>query len=107
MAKKTTKTNTEATRTVENPGGILKNPRITEKTSKINEGAVYTFDVARDTTKPEIKKAINMLYKVNPLKVRVATIPTKNVIVRGKRGTRGGGKKAYVYLKKGETIEIA
>jgi ribosomal protein L23 len=35
----------------------------------------------------------------------MVNIPKKNVFVRGKWGTKGGGKKAYVYLKKGDKIE--
>jgi len=40
--------------------------------------------------------------------VRVATIPskTKRSARTGKTGTKKGGKKAYIYLKKGETINI-
>jgi ribosomal protein L23 len=45
-----------------------------------------------------------MIYKVNPVKIAVVTINSKSVISRrnGKKGTKGGGKKAYVYLKKGD-----
>ena len=103
MAKKE-QTNT---RGVDNPGSVIKNPRITEKSTKASEQGVYTFDVGMRATKPEIVKAIGMLYKVKPLKVRIVNSKPKVVFVRGKWGTRGGGKKAYVYLNKGETIDIA
>jgi len=43
---------------------------------------------------------------VKPEKVRVAAIPAKKVFVRGKKGVKSGGKKAYVYLKKGDKIEL-
>lgn len=89
-----------------NPNIILTKPRITEKSTMVAEHQVYTFDVARTTTKVEIKKAIKALYKVSPLKVNIVVIKPKNVMVRGKAGTRGGGKKAFVYLKKGDKIEF-
>ena len=44
---------------------IIKNPRITEKASFGIEHNVYTFDVASNANKTEIKKAIFALYKIN------------------------------------------
>ncbi len=88
---------------------ILKNPRITEKAATLAAANCYTFDVPKSATKQEIKKAIKAQYKVTPVSVRTVTIPTKRVMPRtrkGKIGTTGGGKKAYVYLKKGDTIEV-
>ncbi len=88
---------------------ILKNPRITEKAAGLSAQRCYSFDVAPKATKQEIAKAIKAQYKVEPLAVRTVTIPTKKVMPRtrkGKIGTSGGGKKAYVYLKKGDTIEV-
>ncbi len=69
---------------------------------------VYTFDVAVRATKRDIAKAIFEIYDVRPRMVRVVTVPRK---VRrnartGQYGMSRGGKKAYVYLKKGETITI-
>jgi large subunit ribosomal protein L23 len=86
---------------------ILLQPRITEKASEkaMNEN-VYVFEVSSKATKREIAQAVFAVYKVKPLKVATITIPHKKVIVRGIRGVRAGGKKAYVYVKKGEKIEI-
>lgn len=86
--------------------GVIKRPRITEKASRGAEISVYSFEVARDASKKTIAAAVRALYNVTPIKVATVTIPKKEIIVRGKRGVRGGGKKAYVYLKKGETIEF-
>jgi large subunit ribosomal protein L23 len=85
---------------------ILKNPRVTEKASFSYEQDVYTFDIAPSANKTEIEKAIFELYKVKPVKVNVVRIPKKKTFIRGKAGTKGGGKKAYVYLKKGDKIEF-
>ena len=88
---------------------ILKNPRITEKAAALSTQNCYTFDVPKNATKNEIAKAIKAEYKVTPVAVRTVTIPTKRVFPRtrkGKIGTTGGGKKAYVYLKKGDTIKV-
>lgn len=87
---------------------LLKSPRITEKATASALDSVYVFDVAGNATKRDIIKAVVALYKVTPRKVAIATVPSKTVrnMRSGVRGTKGGGKKAYVYLKKGETISI-
>lgn len=85
---------------------IIKNPRITEKASFSAEQNVYTFDITSSANKTEIKKAIFTLYKVKPVKVNVLSIPKKNIISKGKAGVKGGGRKALVYLKKGDKIEF-
>ena len=85
---------------------IIKNPRITEKSSFCIEQNIYTFDISAGANKTEIKKAIFALYKVKPVKVNVLTVPKKSIMARGKEGTRGGGRKALVYLKAGDKIEF-
>ncbi len=54
----------------------------------------------------EQKKEIEKLYKVKPVKVNVLRIPRKNTSLRGKPSTHGGGRKAVVYLKEGDKIEL-
>ena len=87
---------------------IILRPRITEKSGIMSESSgVYTFEVRENANKPMIASAIKALYKVTPVKVRVINLPAKRVFVRGKRGTSNAIKKAMVYLKKGEKIELA
>ena len=85
---------------------IIKNGRVTEKASSQAEQNVYVFDVSTSANKTEIKKAIFSLYKVKPVKVNVLGIPKKNISFRGRPSVKGGGKKAVVYLKEGDKIEI-
>ena len=85
---------------------IIKNPRVTEKASNFVEANVYTFDVAPMANKIEVKKAILELYKVTPIKINITKIPRKKVFSRGRTGAKSGGKKALVYLKKGDKIEF-
>lgn len=87
---------------------VLKNPRITEKATMHSDAGVYTFDVTDSATKRDILKAVRVLYSVSPRKVAIVAIPRKwkRNMRTGKKGMQGGGKKAYVYLKKGETITI-
>ncbi|MEK7461834.1 MAG: 50S ribosomal protein L23 [Patescibacteria group bacterium] len=86
---------------------VLLRPRITEKAAlgadKLN---VYVFEVMLNATKKSISASVRDVYGVKPEKIRVVTMPAKTVFVRGKKGVKSGGKKAYVYLKKGDKIEI-
>ncbi|OHA18338.1 MAG: 50S ribosomal protein L23 [Candidatus Taylorbacteria bacterium RIFCSPHIGHO2_01_FULL_46_22b] len=88
-------------------GRILQNPRVTEKVTFLAEkDNVYTFNVTADATKQTVSELITRLYKVHPTKVHILPVPSKRVFVRGKRGVKRGGRKAYVFLKKGEKIEL-
>ncbi|KKP82957.1 MAG: 50S ribosomal protein L23 [Candidatus Nomurabacteria bacterium GW2011_GWF2_35_66] len=86
---------------------LIKSPRITEKAALGAEKGIYTFNVTDNATKNEIKKAIKLIYGVTPLRVSTTKITSKTVVRRGIIGTKKGGKKAVVYLKKGDKIAIA
>lgn len=89
------------------PNNVLLGPRITEKAALgADKANVYVFEVAMDATKKSISASVRDAYGIKPEKVRVAAIPAKRVFVRGKSGVKSGGKKAYVYLKKGDKIEL-
>lgn len=90
-------------------GNIILSPRITEKGAYLSDQGAYVFNVAPDANKVEIKAAVQELYKVSPRLVRIIAIPRKKVRSRSTNrvGKTSGGKKAYVYLKKGETIVIS
>ncbi len=89
-------------------GQLIISPRITEKGAILAEAGAYVFNVARDANKKDIAAAVQALFKVTPRMVRTVAVPRKVVATRGRmqKGITGGGKKAYVYLKKGETIEL-
>ena len=88
---------------------VLVNPRITEKATIANQNNVYVFDVAVSANKKQIMSAVESIYKVKPRKVAVINIRAESVrnMRTGKSGMKPGGKKAYVFLKKGETITIS
>jgi large subunit ribosomal protein L23 len=87
---------------------VLLRPRITEKATFAAEENAYVFEVLTDANKQEIAKAIQYLYNVRPVKVNTVKIPRKRVdsAMRRRRGFTTGGKKAYVYLKEGDRIEV-
>lgn len=88
---------------------VLKHPRVTEKATLQSERGVYVFDVASRATKSDVAEAVMALYKITPLKINMVKIPSKRIRIRnqqGKYGVKSGGKKAYIYVKKGDTIDV-
>jgi large subunit ribosomal protein L23 len=87
---------------------ILLSPRITEKASYLMEQGAYVFNVAQGANKAQVVDAIRETFKVTPRKVTMVAVPSKSVMTRGtnRKGRSAGGKKAYVFLRKGETIEL-
>lgn len=87
---------------------VLRSPRVTEKATLQSQYNVYVFNVDIDAGKKDIDFAIRSIYKVEPQKIRTVNVPTKQVRRnrRGIKGTTSRGKKAYVYLKKDDSISI-
>ncbi len=87
---------------------IVHRPRITEKAALVTGQGVYVFDVAMRATKKDVATAVHEHYNVTPLKIRIVRLAPRQLIsrTRNRRGQAAGLKKAYVYLKKGERIDI-
>ncbi|HQU07888.1 MAG: 50S ribosomal protein L23 [Parcubacteria group bacterium 21-54-25] len=84
-------------------------PWISEKALIGTEKGVYVFAVSHVATKGDIARAIETVYKVVPRSVRIVNLPGKRVSRRTTSGValRPRRRKAYVYLKKGDTIQFA
>ncbi|MBI2096455.1 MAG: 50S ribosomal protein L23 [Candidatus Taylorbacteria bacterium] len=85
---------------------VIIRPRVTEKAGLLGKSGIYVFDVRPEATKAAVAKEIFEFYKVKPADVRLVNFPPKAVFTRGRRGRAGGGRKAYVVLKKGDKLEI-
>ncbi len=87
---------------------VLIKPVVSEKSYSLLEDNVYTFIVAPDSTKTEIKQAVETLFEVTVLKVN--TLNRKGKRVRDRRsGTynmRSGAKRAMVTLVEGDEIDL-
>ena len=84
---------------------VIRSPLITEKTTNGSEHSQVTFRVASDATKPEIKQAIEHIFKV-----KVSSVNTLNRTGKEKKtkygiGKRKDTKRAIITLKSG-TIDI-
>lgn len=91
-----------------NLSSVIVKPRITEKSVRLGEQNVYTFEVRRTATKRDVAAAIKALYNVTPVNVNIVNKTPRQFMSRakGRRLTEKGMKKAYVYLKKGDTISL-
>ena len=81
-------------------------PHITEKTTLLSEQNAVVFKVANDATKPQIKAAVEALFKVSVLGVNTITQKGKTKRWKGKPYTRSDMKKAIVTLKDGDSIDV-
>ena len=88
------------------PHQIIVRPLITEKNTILMEENKYTFEVLREASKPEIKRAVESIFNVS-----VAKVHTMNVRGKLKRRGREVGytrewKKAIVTLAPGDRIDL-
>ena len=86
---------------------VLLAPQISEKATYLaDKHEQVIFRVATDATKPEIKAAVELLFKVEVEGVQVANVKGKVKRFKGATGRRKGWKKAYVSLKAGQEINF-
>ena len=82
---------------------VLLAPQISEKATYVaDKHEQVIFRVATDATKPEIKAAVELLFKVEVEAVQVANVKGKVKRFKGAVGRRKGWKKAFVSLTPGQ-----
>jgi Ribosomal protein L23 len=90
--------------------GVLLSPHISTKSSalaqKHRQNRQVVFRVLRDANKADIKKAVELMFDVKVMTVRVCNVKGKVKRFRQIRGRRSGYKKAYVKLEPGYDIEL-
>lgn len=86
---------------------VIRYPLITEKgTTIMNNTGSYSFIVAIEATKHDIKKAVEAIFNVNVKSVNTITIKGKTKVFRGHFGVRSDYKKAIVKLGKDQKIDL-
>ena len=86
---------------------ILLAPHVSEKTTALTDTHnVVTFKVARDANKPEIKRAVELMFSVKVKAVNVMNVKGKAKRAGATRGRRSNWKKAYVTLEAGQQIDF-
>ncbi len=86
---------------------VLLSPYISEKSTNAMENNQYAFKVAKDSTKPEIKAAVEKLFNVNVVSVQVVNFKPKKVKFGRIEGMRKAWKKAYVRLSTNDKINFS
>jgi large subunit ribosomal protein L23 len=85
---------------------IIQTPVITEKATMLTERNQVVFRVAIDSSKPQIKKAVETLFGVKVLGVNTLVQKGKTKRFKGRPGVRSDVKKAYVQLAEGQSIDL-
>jgi large subunit ribosomal protein L23 len=85
---------------------IILQPVITEKSTRNSEFNQVTFKVTNDATKPEIKQAVEMLFRVKVKAVNTLNQKGKVKRFKGRIGRRSDTKKAIVTLAEGQSIDV-
>jgi large subunit ribosomal protein L23 len=87
---------------------VLIAPQISEKATYVaDKNEQVIFRVAPDATKPEIKAAVEMVFKVSVKSVQVSCVKGKQKRFGRFNGRRNNWKKAYVCLAPGQEINFA
>jgi large subunit ribosomal protein L23 len=87
---------------------VLLAPIVSEKSTFVaDKGNQYVFRVAPDATKPEIKAAVELMFKTQVKSVAVLNVHGKKKRFGRFMGRRNNWKKAYVALQAGQEINFA
>lgn len=85
---------------------VIRRPLVTEKSTLVSQHSQVAFLVPLDATKPEIKAAVEDLFKVKVKAVNTLRSKGKMKRFRGRLGQRSDSKKAYVTLEEGHSIDV-
>lgn len=86
---------------------LLRSPVVTEKSTAASEQGKVVFYVAQESSKIDIKSAVEAIFSVNVTKVNTLVVKGKTKLFRGRKGQRSDVKKAVVTLKEGQSIDFA
>lgn len=85
---------------------IIKTLIHSEKGTALLDRGCYQFRVARGATKVDVKRAVEVTYKVKVTSVHTVMVRGKNKRIRMQLGKQPDWKKAYVQLAAGQKIEV-
>ena len=82
-------------------------PNITEKSTSLSEFNKIVFKVHKGASKSSIKRSVEKIFKVNVVKINTINLKGKTKMVKNKKTSKPGYKKAIITLKKGQSIDLA
>ena len=86
---------------------VIVSPSITEKSTLVSENNQIVFNVAKRASKPEIKAAVELMFKVEVKGVSVVNTKGKTKRFGKSVGRRDNVRKAYVTLKPGQELNLS
>ena len=86
---------------------VLLKPHVSEKATFAQEKGQYVFKVLADANKLEIKKAVELMFKVQVKQVQVSNVKSKLKKFGRREGWHKGWKKAFVTLPEGQSIDLS
>ncbi len=85
---------------------LIERPVITEKSTLSSQHGQVVFRVPLDASKPEVKAAVERIFKVKVIAVNTLRVQGKEKRFGGRIGRRSDFKKAYVTLAAGQNIDV-
>jgi len=85
---------------------IIQSPVVTEKSTLGSQHGQVTFKVPTSAKKPDIKAAVEALFKVKVTRVNTLISKGKTKVFKGTKAFRSDTKKAIVTLEEGQTIDV-
>ena len=87
---------------------VIKRPIVTEKSLTATKDNTYTFEVAKEATKQQIKAAVKHVFDVDAISIRTSIKKPVAVSTGRKRlpGKTSTTKKAIVEIKQGQSIKV-
>ena len=81
-------------------------PIVTEKSTKLSEHNKIIFKVPSGANKKNLKNNIEKIFKVSVVKVNIINKQNRTKMIRGRKVSISGFKKAIITLKKGQSIDL-
>ena len=106
VVPKTAKKKTDAGQKAALATGVLLRPLLTEKIARMGADRAVAFVIGETATKVQVAQAVQALYGVIPTRVNVIRLPGKVVRSGARFGMRSPRRKAVVFLKKGDHIDV-
>ena len=85
---------------------VLQRPLVTEKSTILRVQNKYTFEVAKEATKPQIKQAVEKAFRVKVINVNTSRVAGKTKRIGRRLYSTPSWKKALVTLRDGDKIEF-
>ena len=84
---------------------VLLGPIVSEKTTLVSANNQYVFKVRTDSSKGEIRAAVELMFGVKVEAVTTSNVKGKKKVFKGKVGQRSNWKKAVVKVSEGQMID--